>query len=1247
MLSGSALLRPPLPRRGLLRRLRPSTVLVVGVLGLLVLPTTPAVAVGPAHSAIVSALPSTATPNIDDGRVLTMVKIGNKIIVGGTFTRVTNRTGGASYNRNAIFSFDATTGLVDPSFAPTINGTVNALTPGTGSQVYVGGTFTTVNGATHRNLALLNSTSGSLIAGFRAAATNGAVNDLALAGGKLYVGGTFTTVNAIANGGLATLNPTSGLRDAYMTIDVTVNHNYNGTGARAGVGVSKFDITPDGTRLIAIGNFKIAEGLSRDQAVIVLLQPGTPVVDPNWRTSRYEPACFRNAFDSYVRDVDIAPDGAWFSIVATGGPNPGTLCDTATRWELVDTGNDVQPRWIADSGGDTLFSVAITGTALYTGGHQRWMNNAGASDRAGQGSVPRPGLAALDVLNGVPLSWNPGRQPRGVGAQALLATADGLYVGSDTDYIGNVQYLRGKIAFFPLAGGTAPVSQDTGSLPANVYLAGRQTATTTPVAGVLYRVNTGGPTIAAPDGGPAWAEDSAGTPSPFRNSGSNAAGWSAVPAVDGTVPASTPRAVFDSERWDPSGGNEMEWAFPVASGTPLEVRLYFANRCTCTSNPGQRVFDVSLEGNTVLDNFDIRTQVPDQTGTMRSFTLTSDGTVNLRWGHVVENPLINAIEILDTSVSPPPGSGPIGVNDLITRYVDGTDVSDTTILPNPDGIEWSRMRGGFLVGGRLVYGWSDSNLYSRTYDGTSFGPAMLIDPYNDPFWSTIDTGSGQTYRGVKPTFYSQLPTVTGMFYSAGRMYYTRSGQQALYYRGFSLDSLIVEPVERIVPGSTGWSNVMGTFVSGNSLYWGSNTDGNLRRIDFVNGVPTGASSVLSGPSIDGTDWRTRAMFLGPGGPPPPNQPPTASFTSSCVNLTCTFDASESDDADGTIVSYAWTFGDATSGSGETPSHVYAAPGGRTVTLTVTDDDGDSATVSAQVSPGQTNVAPQAEFTVSCDGRACEFDGSASSDADGTVTGYAWSFGDGGSSTSTAPTYTYAQAGTYTVTLTVTDNDGASGVRSEQVQVQANRIIAFRGAAGPFAASGVNSATVTVPSSVQAGDALVLVLSTNSTVTGSTPAGYSLVGTQLASTAITTRVWQRVATPADAGSAVSVSLSGSAKTTLALVAYTGTSATSPIASFTGATDSGGTNHVTPEAVAQAGAMVVSVWTDKSAAARSFTAPTGVSTRSSVAGSGSGDLAFLIADAGAPVAAGQVGGLSATVSAASTRATMLTLLLAPGT
>jgi V8-like Glu-specific endopeptidase len=86
-----------------------------------------------------------------------------------------------------------------------------------------------------------------------------------------------------------------------------------------------------------------------------------------------------------------------------------------------------------------------------------------------------------------------------------------------------------------------------------------------------------------------------------------------------------------------------------------------------------------------------------------------------------------------------------------------------------------------------------------------------------------------------------------------------------------------------------------------------------------------------------------------------NQPPTASFTYLCTELSCTFSGSGTD-SDGTIASYAWNFGDGGSGTGANDMHTYAVAGTYNVTLTVTDDDGAmgtstrSVTVSASEPP---------------------------------------------------------------------------------------------------------------------------------------------------------------------------------------------------------------------------------------------------------------------------------------------------------
>jgi hypothetical protein len=59
------------------------------------------------------------------------------------------------------------------------------------------------------------------------------------------------------------------------------------------------------------------------------------------------------------------------------------------------------------------------------------------------------------------------------------------------------------------------------------------------------------------------------------------------------------------------------------------------------------------------------------------------------------------------------------------------------------------------------------------------------------------------------------------------------------------------------------------------------------------------------------------------------------------------------------------------------------------------------------------------------GEIVNFDGSSSSDPDGTITSYDWNFGDTNSGTGVSPTHSYDTAGIYTVTLTVTDDDGAT------------------------------------------------------------------------------------------------------------------------------------------------------------------------------------------------------------------------------
>jgi hypothetical protein len=88
-----------------------------------------------------------------------------------------------------------------------------------------------------------------------------------------------------------------------------------------------------------------------------------------------------------------------------------TTFDTAARFDLRGTGMH-RPLWVNWTGGDSLYSVADTGSAVYVGGHQRWMDNPQGHETAGPGAVERPGIAAINPITGKATPWNAKRIPR-------------------------------------------------------------------------------------------------------------------------------------------------------------------------------------------------------------------------------------------------------------------------------------------------------------------------------------------------------------------------------------------------------------------------------------------------------------------------------------------------------------------------------------------------------------------------------------------------------------------------------------------------------------------------------------------------------------------------------------------------------------------------------------------------------------------------------------------------------------------
>jgi PKD repeat protein len=381
-----------------------------------------------------------------------------------------------------------------------------------------------------------------------------------------------------------------------------------------------------------------------------------------------------------------------------------------------------------------------------------------------------------------------------------------------------------------------------------------------------------------------------------------------------------------------------------------------------------------------------------------------------------------------------------------------------------------------------------------------------------------------------------------------------------------------------------------------------------------------------------------------------NTAPVAAFTSTCSALACSFDARSSTDAEGTLAGYTWDFGDGTTATGPTATHTYTTNSTRQVTMTVTDGDGARSVTTQPVSVA--SAPPTARFTIACPDLTCTVDGSASSDPDGSLAGYAWTYGDGSTDTGVTTGHAYAGAGSYDVTLTVTDSSGGIATTTQSITVASMLSpISFVGS------SAVNKSATTfavpMPAGVQTGDELLLTLTNNNATSAAAPAGWQQVGSRpLAADGLTgtSTVWQRLAVDSDTGgSSVTVTLSGNARAAATLVAYRGTSATTPVtAGWSAAETVDRAAHTTPSASGvPAGCFVVSAWADRSNATTTWTPPAGETVRSSSFGATgtSAHIDTLVTDSGAQVPTGTRVGRTAVADAPSGKAAMWTIVLAP--
>ncbi|MGA2507122.1 MAG: hypothetical protein ABSF80_06580 [Chitinispirillaceae bacterium] len=365
---------------------------------------------GIAHIRADGSLDANWNPNADVGGyngVWALAVSGTTVYVGGTFTSI----GGAT--RNNIAALDATTGTAT-AWNPNANSGVGALAV-SGTTVYAGGNFSSIGGATRNNIAALDSATGTAISWNPNA--NYLVNVLVLSGSTVYAGGEFTSIGGQPRSCIAALDAATGNATVW---NPNATDGYN----------TRVDaLVMNGTTVYAGGIFDSIGGQLR--SCIAALDATTG------NATAWNP----NASGGYLTEVHaLAVSG---TTVYAGGDFNNIGGQPRRFFAALDaaTGNATAWNPIAN---DVVVALAVSGTTVYVGG--------GFYSIGGQ---LRSCIAALDSATGNATAWNPNARSSyyGPSVNVLAVSGTTVYVGGDFDTIGGAT--RNNIAALDAATGNA------------------------------------------------------------------------------------------------------------------------------------------------------------------------------------------------------------------------------------------------------------------------------------------------------------------------------------------------------------------------------------------------------------------------------------------------------------------------------------------------------------------------------------------------------------------------------------------------------------------------------------------------------------------------------------------------------------------------------------------------------------------------------------------------------------------------
>lgn len=338
----------------------------------------------PAHASV----PATSDFSVKvTGVVYDVAQVGGRTIIGGTFTAI------GSQPRDGLGALWAS-GYPDNQFAPDLSdgAVIYAVAVSADlSTVYIGGTFTSVNGVPRENLAALDATTGAVIGSWQADA-NGAVRTMEVKGDRLYVGGAFTAIDGTSRKRLVALNT---LGDLIASFNPWPNWT-----------VRDIAVAPDGSSLVAVGAFTAIGGANRpNNAAQVLTSSGA--------ATPFSPS----TGGGIALAVGLSADGSRMLFA--------TENNSIFAYDM-DVSNT--PVWINKGAGDTQ-AIAVSPTGeVYIGGHFSQMTGI-------NGKLPRNRLASLNLSDGSVTEWRPTLYGN-MGPWAIELTDTKVLVGGDTTNIG-------------------------------------------------------------------------------------------------------------------------------------------------------------------------------------------------------------------------------------------------------------------------------------------------------------------------------------------------------------------------------------------------------------------------------------------------------------------------------------------------------------------------------------------------------------------------------------------------------------------------------------------------------------------------------------------------------------------------------------------------------------------------------------------------------------------------------------------